>query len=151
MSIGASLQRQYLRLHQAVYELTDGRIGHRMVGSPSLLLHTTGRRSGQRRTSALIYARDGRDYVLVASNYAQERDPAWLLNIRANPAVEVQVARRRGPATARVVEADDPDYERLWAIADRGNRGRYTAYQAQITRRIPIVVVTPTGAPGRRR
>ena len=143
MSIGSRLERQYLRLHQAVYELTDGRLGHRMVGSPSLLLRTIGRRSGQRRTSALIYALDGRDYVLVASNWAQERDPAWLLNIRANPSVEVQVARRREPATARVVEADDADYARLWAIANRGNRDRYTAYQARTKRQIPIVVVAP--------
>lgn len=143
MSIGSRLERQYLRLHQAVYELTDGRLGHRMVGSPSLLLRTTGRRSGQRRTSALIYALDGRDYVLVASNWARESDPAWLLNIRANPSVEVQVARHRGPAMARVVEADDADYARLWAIANGGNRDRYTAYQARTRRRIPIVVVAP--------
>ena len=66
---------------------------------------------------------------------------AWLLNIRANPSVEVQVARRREPATARVVEADDADYARLWAIANRGNRDRYTAYQARTKRQIPIVVV----------
>ena len=143
MSIGSSLQRQYLRLHQAVYERTDGRIGHRMVGSPSLLLRTTGRRTGRQRTSALIYAPDGRDYVVVASNHARERDPAWLLNIRADPRVEVQVARHREPATARVVEADDADYARLWAIANRGNRNRYEAYQAQTARRIPLVVVTP--------
>jgi deazaflavin-dependent oxidoreductase (nitroreductase family) len=143
MSIGARLQRQYLRLHQAVYELTDGRIGHRMVGSPSLLLHTTGRRSGRRRTSALIYALDGRDDVVVASNWGQQSDPAWLLNVRANPSVEVQVARRREPATARVVEADDPEYARLWAIANRSNHDRYTGYQARTSRRIPIVVLAP--------
>ena len=59
---------QVLRLHERLYEATDGRVGHRMVGVPTLLLRTTGARSGVTRTNALVYARDGADYLVVASN-----------------------------------------------------------------------------------
>ena len=146
MNAGRTLLRGYLRFHQAVYERTDGRLGHRLAGTPSLLLRTTGRRTGARRTSALIYARDRDDYVLVASNHGLDDDPAWLLNVRADPTVELQVARRRMPGTARVVESSDPDHPRLWALMNRTNRDRYDGYQARTARPIPIVVVSP-GAP----
>jgi deazaflavin-dependent oxidoreductase (nitroreductase family) len=149
MTAAQRLERAYLRFHQWVYERSGGWIGHRMTGTRSLLLTTTGRRSGQRRTSALIYARDGDAFVLVASNHGLERPAAWQLNIEADPQVEVRVARRRFAGTARVVEASDPAFERLWAIANRGNRNRYNGYQARTRRRIPIVVVTPRPADGR--
>lgn len=143
MRIAGDLERQYLRLHQWAYERSGGRIGHRMTGTRSLLLRTTGRRTGKRRTAALIYARDGADYVLVASNHALDRPPAWQLNIEADPHVELQVARQRYLGTARVVEPSDPDYARLWAIANAGNRNRYAGYQTRTPRPIPIVVLTP--------
>ena len=96
-----------LSLHQLLYERTDGRIGHRLIGVPTLLLRTTGRRTGQQRISALVYARDGKDYVLVASNGGSDRPPGWLFNIEAEPSVEIQVGRKRSPATAHVVTAKD--------------------------------------------
>jgi deazaflavin-dependent oxidoreductase (nitroreductase family) len=143
MSLVGRLQRAYLRLHAAVYERTDGRVGHRLTGVPSLMLRTTGARSGRRRTAVLIYSSDGVGYVLVASNHGFDRPPAWLVNVRADPQVEVQVARRRAPATARVVEPGDADYDRLWRVANEGNHGRYDGYQARTGRPIAVVVVTP--------
>ena len=143
MTAAQRLQRAYLRLHQWAYERSGGWIGHRMTGTRSLLLTTRGRRSGERRTAALIYARDGDDYVLVASNHGLDRPAAWQRNIEADPRVEIQVARRRYRGTARVVEGSDPDHARLWAIANRGNRGRYAGYQTRTSRPIPVVVVTP--------
>ena len=143
MTIGQRLQRAYLRFHQAVYERSGGWVGHRMTGTCSLLLRTRGRRTSQRRTSALIYGRDGDDYVVVASNHGQERPPAWQLNIEADPRVEFQVARSRYRGTARVVEASEPDHARLWAIANEANHNRYRGYQATTARRIPVVVLTP--------
>lgn len=131
-----------LSLHQLLYERTDGRIGHQLIGVPTLLLRTTGRRTGQQRTSALVYARDGKDYVLVASNGGSDRPPAWLFNIEAKPSVEIQVGRKRSPATARVVTADDASYPRLWKLVNDHNFGRYDRYQGKTTRRIPLVVVT---------
>jgi deazaflavin-dependent oxidoreductase (nitroreductase family) len=145
LSIGHSLQAAFLRAHQAIYRRTDGRIGHHLVGPPSLLLHTTGRQSGLRRTAVLVYARDASDFVVVASNDGQDHPPAWLLNILADPAVTVQVARRSARGRARVIEPGDPDYPRLWALVNRVNHRRYEAYQRRTTRPIPLVAVTPAG------
>ncbi len=133
-----------LSLHQRLYERTDGRIGHKLIGVPSLLLRTTGRRTGQERTSALVYARDGDSYVLVASNGGSDRPPGWLFNIEANDAVEIQVGRKRSPAVARIVTADDASYARLWKLVNDRNFGRYDRYQTKTERRIPLVVVTAT-------
>ena len=132
---------QVLRLHEWLYKKTDGRIGHRMIGVPTLLLGTTGRRSGLARINALVYALDGEDYVLVASNGGADRDPAWLGNLRANPKVEVQVGRERQNAVSRVIEPSDPDYKRLWKIVNDNNHDRYSAYQNQTARAIPVVLV----------
>lgn len=138
------ITEQVLRLHEQLYKRTDGRVGHRMIGVPTLLLRSTGRRSGATRTNALVYARDGADYVLVASNGGADRHPAWLHNLRANPDAEIQVGRERQKGTARVVEPSDPGYERLWKVVNENNRDRYDAYQRQTTRGIPVVVVTPS-------
>jgi F420H(2)-dependent quinone reductase len=132
-----------LNLHQQLYERTDGRIGHKMIGVPSLLLRTTGRKTGQQRTSALVYAKDGQDYVLVASNGGSDRPPGWLFNIEARADVEIQVGRKRSPATARIVAASDADYSRLWKLVNERNHGRYDRYQTQTQRPIPLVAVTP--------
>jgi len=139
-----SLTGQVLRVHEAIYKATDGRIGHRTIGVPTLLLRTTGRRSGATRTNGLVYARDGDDYLVVASNGGADKAPAWLHNLRANPDVEVQVGRERRKGTAREVGPADADYERLWKIVNENNRDRYTAYQKQTERPIPVVAVTPS-------
>ncbi|HEX8067686.1 MAG TPA: nitroreductase family deazaflavin-dependent oxidoreductase [Thermoleophilaceae bacterium] len=139
-----SVTGRVLRVHQAIYEATDGRVGHGTIGVPTLLLHTTGRRSGRTRTNALVYARDGDDYLVVASKGGDPTAPGWLHNVRANPEVEVQVRRNRRRGTARVVERTDPDYDRLWRIVNENNRDRYTAYQEKTDRPIPVVVVSPS-------
>jgi F420H(2)-dependent quinone reductase len=144
VSFATTLQHSFLRLHQRIYEGTDGTIGHRMLGVPSLLLRTTGRRSGAQRTNALIYAMDGPDYVLVASNGGAQSSPAWFFNARAKPEVAIQVARRKMSGTARIVERADGDYERLWKLVNDNNHGRYDAYQAMTSRQIPLVVVSPS-------
>jgi deazaflavin-dependent oxidoreductase (nitroreductase family) len=138
-----SLTAQVLRLHEQLYVRTDGRVGHRMIGVPTLLLRTTGARSGATRTNGLVYARDGEDYLVVASNGGAERNPAWLHNVRAHPDVEVQIGRDRRKGTARIVEPSDPGYPRLWQIVNENNHDRYTAYEKQTSRPIPVVVVTP--------
>lgn len=132
-----------LHLHQAAYDLSDGRVGEHMLGVPCLLLRTTGRRSGLTRTTSLVYARDGDDYVVVASLGGSDQAPAWLHNVRADPEVGVQVGRRRLQAVAVVVERGDEDYARLWRGVNDVNRGRYGRYQAKTSRPIPMVRLTP--------
>jgi F420H(2)-dependent quinone reductase len=132
-----------LRIHDAIYRTSDGRIGHRVLGVPTLMLTTTGRRSGQPRTNSLVYARDGGDYLLVASKGGSDSPPAWLLNLTANPQVGIQVGRERLNGVARVIQRSDPEYERVWKLVNDNNKDRYTAYQRQTSRPIPVVAITP--------
>ena len=78
-------------IHLFWYRMTGGVIGGNVLGMPALLLTTTGRKSGQQRTTPLTYLRDGEHMVLVASNGGNPSHPAWFLNLQANPEAEVQV------------------------------------------------------------
>jgi F420H(2)-dependent quinone reductase len=138
-----SLTGWILRIHEELYKRTDGRVGHHTIGVPTLLLRSTGRRSGATRTNALVYARDGDEYLLVASNGGADRHPAWLHNLKANPSVEIQLGRERRRGTAKVIEPSDPDYERVWKAVNANNHDRYTAYQQETTRPIPVVAIIP--------
>jgi deazaflavin-dependent oxidoreductase (nitroreductase family) len=146
MGLVESVGTRFLGLHQAIYEATGGRIGHRAIGVPCLLLYTTGRKSGQRRTNALVYAKEGSDFVVVASNGGADRAPGWFHNVRADPAVEIRVGRDLSAAKARVVEQGDPDYPRLWKLVNDRNHRRYDSYQKKTARPIPLVVITPQAA-----
>ena len=145
MAIADSLTHGVLRVHAAIYKGTNGRLGHKMIGVPTLLLHTTGRRSGQLRTNALVYARDGERYLVVPSAGGADKPPGWLHNLRAKPAVEVQIGRDRRPATASVVERGEPDFDRLWKAVYDNNKDRYDGYQEKTERQIPVVVLEPSG------
>lgn len=135
---------QGLRAHQFVYEQSDGWIGHRVPGlPPSLLLRTTGRRTGKARTSALTYARDGENFLITASNGGSRKPPAWLLNLTARPQCEIQAGRERLWAVARPVLPGEEDYSRLWDAVNKANSNRYRAYQKKTTRPIAVVVLTP--------
>ncbi len=140
-----SLLSHVLGVHEKVYKATDGRVGHKVLGVPCLLLRTEGRRSGEIRTNGLVYAKDGDDYVVVASKGGDPKPPAWLLNLQANPEVEVQLGRDREKATASVIGQTDPEFDRLWKLANDNNGDRYSAYQAKTDRLIPVVVITPNG------
>jgi deazaflavin-dependent oxidoreductase (nitroreductase family) len=139
-----SIQGSLLKFHQRVYERSGGRLGHRMIGVPTLLLRTTGRRSGAQRTNALVYAKDGSDYVVVASNGGADQPPGWYFNLQADPAVEVQLGTRRSRGTAKLLVPGDEDYDRLWRLVNENNHNRYDAYQANTKRPIPLIVVSPS-------
>jgi deazaflavin-dependent oxidoreductase (nitroreductase family) len=136
--------RFFVQVHDAVYQRSKGWVGHRIPGAPnSLLLHTVGAKTGLVRTSSLSYARDGRDYLVVASNGGDRRAPGWYHNLKADPSVEINVGPRRFPVTAVPVLPDDPDYARLWRIVNANNADRYDGYQARTSRPIPVVRLTP--------
>jgi len=132
-----------LRLHRWLYVRSDGRIGAGMIGAWTLLLRTTGRRSGKQRTAALVFAQDDGRIILAASNDGKDTAPAWFHNLCANPQVEVQIGRQRSLGHASVVSATDADYARLWSLMNGTNNRRYDAYQAKTSRPIPLVVVEP--------
>jgi len=139
-NVGAPL----LRLHDRLYQKTNGRIGHKFPGvPPSLLLHTVGAKTGRRRTNSLTYARDGDTYLIVASNGGSPRYPGWYHNLRAHPEVEINVGPKRFAVTARVVTPDDADYQRQWQIVNKNNANRYNSYQRRTSRPIPIFELKP--------
>jgi deazaflavin-dependent oxidoreductase (nitroreductase family) len=143
MSLHDTAFRTTLRVHQFLYERTDGLIGHRILGVATLLLRTTGRRTGRTRTNALNYVEDGGRYIVVASNGGAPAPPAWLLNLQANPEVEVQIARRRIRSTSTLIGRDNPEFARLWKLVNDRNAGRYDAYQRKTDREIPLVALSP--------
>jgi len=126
----------WVKEHIDTYVATGGEEGHFWNGVPTLLLTTTGRRSGERRRTALIYGRDGEDYVIVASQGGAPTNPAWYLNLEANPEVEVQVGDEVFPARAQTV--DDADRARLWPEMAK-IWPDYDSYQARTERKIPVV------------
>jgi deazaflavin-dependent oxidoreductase (nitroreductase family) len=126
--------------HVKVYRETNGEQGYVWNGAPILLLTTTGRKSGESRTSALIFGRDGDDLLLVASQGGAPTHPNWYHNLSANPDVELQVQGDVFPATART--ASDDEKTRLWSIMTEV-WPNYDSYQERTDRQIPVVVLTP--------
>lgn len=135
---------KFLSLHDKIYKATSGRIGHRVPGMPpNLLLHTVGAKTGKERTNTLTYAKDGDDYLVVASKGGSPKAPGWYHNVKANPEVEIHVGSRRFAVTARPVLPDSLDYARLWKLVNKNNANRYVEYQKKTSRPIPVIVLTP--------
>ena len=129
--------------HIGEYVATDGAKGHDWHGVPTLLLTTRGRKSGKLRRSALIYGRDGENYVVVGSSGGAEHHPAWYLNLVATPEVTVQVGAETFTAHARTASA--AERPALWEQMAR-LFPNYTAYQQKTAREIPLVILEPRRA-----
>ena len=111
-----------------------------MPGKMCLLDHV-GAKSGVRRTSPLLYVRDGEDVVLIASKGGFPKHPAWFHNLKANPETTVQVGGERIPVRARVATA--AERERLWPLAEEAWPGYRTYQKRSQGREIPIVILEP--------
>ena len=107
-----------------------------------LLLDHVGARSGKRRTTPLVYLRDGEDVVIVASKGGSPRHPGWYHNLRAHPETTVQIGSRRTPVTARV--ATPAERSRLWPKVVALYQG-YEDYQRRTERQIPLVILESRG------
>lgn len=135
--------RRLMAGHGAVYRATGGRVGHRLPGlPPMLLLDHVGAKSGRKRTTPLVYVRDGDDVVLVASKGGHPSSPGWFHNLKANPDTTVQIGTERRPVRARV--ATPKERERLWPKAVEAYGG-YRGYQKRTKRQIPLVVLERRG------
>ena len=128
------------REHVDRYLATDGEEGHDWQGTQTLLLTTTGRRSGQQRQLPLIYGRHGEDYLVVASKGGAPQPPAWYLNLEANPDVEIQVKGDKMRARARTATPEEKP--ELWSIMTR-EWPDYDRYQEKTDREIPVIVLEP--------
>lgn len=134
-----ALLRRLTGLHTVAYRATRGLVGHRVPGgAPMLLLDHVGAKSGAKRTSPLVYVKDGDDIVLVASKGGNPKNPAWFHNLKANPETTVQVGSEKRRVRARV--ATDAERERLWPKAVQTYSG-YAGYQKRTDRKIPLVVL----------
>jgi deazaflavin-dependent oxidoreductase (nitroreductase family) len=131
--------------HVRHYRETDGEYGHDWRnGSSVLLLTTTGSRSGEPRTTPLIYGRSGEEYVIVASVGGADAHPSWYVNLQADPHVEVQVLADRFSARARTATAEErPE---LWREMV-SHWPAYDDYQKKTSREIPVVVLEPAATP----
>ncbi len=129
--------------HTFLYRRTGGRLGHTVpgVGGKMLLLDHVGAKSGAKRTSPLLYVRDGEDAVVVASKGGYPKHPAWYHNLIANPDTTVQIGTEHRPVHARTATAEER--KRLWPIVVRKYHG-YADYQARSKgREIPLVILEP--------
>ncbi len=127
--------------HATIYRASNGLIGHRFPGAPPmLLLDHVGARSGVKRTSPLVYGRDGENLVLIASKGGYPKNPAWLHNLIANPDTRVQVGSQIRNVRARVAEGEER--ERLWKLMVGVYPG-YEGYRKRTYREIPVVVLQP--------
>ena len=127
-------------LHRWVYQLSRGKAAGKFGKCNFLLLTTTGRRTGQSRTVPLLYLVDHGAYALVASYGGNPLAPAWLLNIRADPQVKLQIGSKRVTGVAKIVAP--AERARLWDSFVSVYPG-YDEYQAVSGRRIPLVLVQP--------
>ncbi len=124
--------------HVDRYEETDGEEGHDWQGTTALILTTTGRKSGEQRSTPLIYQEHDGAYLVVASKGGADEPPAWFLNLEAKPEVTIQVKAERFPVRARVADAQEkPDMWKKMTAAWPA----YDEYQEKTDREIPVVVL----------
>ena len=128
-------------LNKCLYRATGGVIGGRFGKANILLLTTTGRKSGRKRTTPLLYLKDGDDFVLIASNAGDDRNPGWWVNLKADPHGRVQVGWAKTSVTARQASAEEK--ARLWPRITDVYPG-YDEYTTRTTREIPVVLLTPS-------
>ena len=126
--------------HVRRYRETDGEVGYIWNGAPTLLLTTTGRRTGEQTTTPLIFGRDGDDYVIVASQGGAPEHPGWYRNLVKRPEVGLQVKGERFRGLARTAAGDERT--ELWRrMAEIWPH--YDMYATRTDREIPVVVVEP--------
>ncbi|QFU88228.1 nitroreductase/quinone reductase family protein [Amycolatopsis sp. YIM 10] len=128
--------------HRGLLKITGGRVGWQAAGMPVLELTTVGRKSGQKRSVMLTApVHDGDKLVVVASRGGDDHHPAWFLNLRDNPEVEVALKGEPAkPMRARVATAEER--AELWPRIS-GDFRNYRAYQDKTDREIPLVLLEP--------
>ncbi|MFP7761944.1 nitroreductase family deazaflavin-dependent oxidoreductase [Marisediminicola sp. LYQ134] len=130
--------------HRTLLAVTGGRVGWKAMGMPVIELTTIGRKSGEPRSAMLTAPLvEGDSYVIVASKGGEPTHPAWYLNLRDEPRVEVRIEGR--PVEKRVARvASQEERDRMWPLIT-GRYRNYAGYQKRTSRQIPLVVLEPLG------
>jgi deazaflavin-dependent oxidoreductase (nitroreductase family) len=147
-SLGARGLRWTGKLNVPVYRLSGGRIGSKVGDGPVLLLTTTGRKSGARRTAPVLYLEHGDAMILIDTNGGNEKLPGWSHNLKANAQAEVEIGREKIPVTARI--AAGAEREELWRACNEQYSG-FDEYVEWLDRTPSVWVLEPLGAKSRPR
>lgn len=139
MNLKDVLARAITTVHKEVYRRTGGKLGGKVGATTMGLLTTTGRRSGEPRTTPLNVMADGDRFLLVASYGGDDRDPQWFKNLQANPEATVQLGAESFPVRASV--ASEEEKKSLWPKVVAAYKG-YAGYQRKTARDIPVVILT---------
>ncbi len=123
------------------FRANEGKVGGTFAGAPLLLLHTIGRKSGKERVHPVMYQRLDTGYAIFASKAGAPDDPAWFLNLTANPEVTVEVGTDTIAVRARVAAADER--EPIWE-RQKEAYPTFAEYEARTDRTIPVVILEPT-------
>jgi deazaflavin-dependent oxidoreductase (nitroreductase family) len=125
-----------------LYRASGGRIGGKMGQVEVLLLTTTGRKSGKKRTLPLVYIMDGPAYVITASAGGADKNPGWFFNVRSNPQSLIQVREKQIKVTAEVAEPEKRSelWARLVELAPN-----FAGYEKRTSREIAMVILRPVG------
>jgi len=127
------------------FRANEGRVGGSFEGTPLLLLHHTGARSGEKRINPLAFQRDDGRYVVFASRGGAPRNPAWYHNLKAHPNATIEV----GTDTIEVLASEASGEERERLFNTQAERiPQFAEYERRTERTIPVVVLTPRGAAG---
>jgi deazaflavin-dependent oxidoreductase (nitroreductase family) len=139
-SLGAAGLRLAGKWNVPIYRATRGRVLGRVGRAPVLLLTTTGRKSGQRRTAPVLYLRRGEGLVVIGSNAGNAKAPAWALNLEANPEATVEIGGKKRAVRARIAEGEERT--ELWN-AMSGQYSGFDHYRERTTRDIRVFVLDP--------
>lgn len=135
---GMMLVRGGLATQVWIYRRTKGRRAGSVRGTPVLLLTTTGRKSGERRTRPVGYLPDGDRFLVCGSNGGSDHPPAWSLNLRAHPDATVEVGARTLSVTAAEITGEE--YETAWDRYVAANPG-FAGYRTRTKRHLPIFIL----------
>ncbi len=136
-----AIARRFGQLHSLVFRLTGGRVGSSYAGTPVLVLHHVGRKSGEARTTPLVYLADGDDLVIAASKAGNPKNPAWYHNLLAAPDTEVEIKGERRRVHAAETTAEDR--AALWPRFEAENDDFAEYAKAAGGRVIPLVRLQP--------
>ncbi|MEU8899750.1 nitroreductase family deazaflavin-dependent oxidoreductase [Nocardia sp. NPDC048505] len=139
MAIKNDIQRLIMNVSAAVYRRSGGKLLGSVKGAPVLILSTVGRKTGKTRTTPVLYLQDGARYLVVGSYAGAPTDPAWVHNLRAQPAAEITVGEQTFPVTATELTAAEA--EPLWPRLDAMYAG-YADYRTKTDRAFPVFALT---------
>lgn len=120
------------------FRANQGKVGGQFAGAPLLLLTTTGAKSGRAITKPLVYTKDGNRIVLIASFAGAPKNPAWFVNLVANPVLTIELGSERFQARATVTSGEER--QRLYKN-QAAQMAIFDDYQKKTTRQIPVVVL----------